>query len=219
MLILYFIGEPFPEVEWAPAEAMGGIEGRWHGSWGLLQLHGRIGRGMLSYRVWLFYLLEQCAKKESSPSVTSIKCKWSQPSRESLRRVEYEEGRNIVFNHSQKVKRVKLADSNISHGIQPLSQDETRHLYDKLSTCTSHDNKPLKPGILSVVRGHAQNFIPQTVELNLPDPLTALYSAENRELTPQQIQEKADETFSNISITNEQVKLSLIIVWLNTLYE
>ena len=160
----------------------------------------------------LFYLLEQCAKKESSPSVTSIKCKWSQPSRESLRRVEYEEGRNIVFNHSQKVKRVKLADSNISHGIQPLSQDETRHLYDKLSTCTSHDNKPLKPGILSVVRGHAQNFIPQTVELNLPDPLTALYSAENRELTPQQIQEKADETFSNISITNEQVKLSLIIV-------
>ena len=38
-------------------------------------------------------------------SVTSKRCKWSRPSEESLKRVEYLEGKNTVFNETQRLKK------------------------------------------------------------------------------------------------------------------
>ena len=153
----------------------------------------------------LFYLLELVAKKEETVSVTSKKCRWSQPSRESLKKVDYAEGRNIIFNNSQRIKKRKVAETDAQHGIPPLNDNEATALYSSLAKCTGLNKKLVKPAILSLISGHADAYIPSIVTLDLPKPLTALYDADNRKLDHPQLLEKCEETFKGLCVTAEQV--------------
>lgn len=141
-------------------------------------------------------------------SVTSKKCKWSKPSEESLKKVEYLEGKNIVLNETQRLKKMKTGHdhANIITAIPPLTAEEQSQFYINLSKCHTQHGKAIKPAVLSIIENHAQNYVPSIVNLDLPPPLTNLYDKANRDLSPGELQEKAQMVFQDISITQEQVR-------------
>ena len=117
--------------------------------------------------------------------VTSKKCKWSKPSEESLKRVEYLEGKDIIFNETQRLKKMKTRDdhTNVTTAIPPLTAEEQSQFYTNLSKCHTQHGKAVKPAVLSIVQNHAQNYVPSAVNLDLPSPLTSLYDNANRDMS------------------------------------
>ena len=156
----------------------------------------------------LFKVEELVTGNRDNVSVTSKKCKWSEPSRESLKKVEYAEGRKIIFNTTQKAKKLNADGTQCQandQDIPPLTDEEKNSLYAALSKCTSVDKKPVRPAILSVVKGYARQYIPTVVKLNLPDPLTTLYDKTQRLLSLKDLREKCEEVYHDVSVTKEQV--------------
>jgi len=169
----------------------------------------------------MFLLWHHNQGKEGELAVTSKKCQWSQPSSEALKRVEYAEGRNIVFNNSQRAKKSKTSSdqssSSSTSSIPPLSLQEQVLLYNNLSTCQTQLNKPAKSAILSLIEGHADKYVPSIVKLDIPPPLTSLYTKEARDLSLPQLLEKSRESIHDITVTKEQVN-NLIIASAQTVY-
>lgn len=158
----------------------------------------------------LFKVLEINNSQQPPISVTSKKCKWSQPSREALKKVEYAEGKRIVFNNTQRAKKMRIHNNQESvNNIPPLQEDEKDSLYSSLEKCCTQKNTVVKPAILSIVKGHANRYEPAIVKMKLPNPLTTLYDKSNRDLLFPELLEKAEATFDEISISREQVCLCI----------
>ena len=100
--------------------------------------------------------------------------------------------------------------TNVTNAIPPLTAEEQSQFYTNLSKCHTQNGKAVKPAVLSIVPNHAQNYVPSVVNLDLPSPLTSLYDKVNRDLSLEELQEKAERVFEEISVTNEQVRHLLI---------
>ena len=59
----------------------------------------------------LFHVLEINDSK-CDMSVTSKRCKWSEPSQQSIKKVECQEGRHIIFNNTQRAKKTELSPTS-----------------------------------------------------------------------------------------------------------
>lgn len=152
----------------------------------------------------LFKVWQYSASNEEA-SVTSKKCKWSTTSDESVKRLPYQEGKDIVFNNSQRVKKQSSRDAMLPV-IPPFTPQEIAALNKNLSECQTQDGKILKPAFLSVVRGHVSSYVPKVLTLNLPQPLTQLYTKHAREVSLAELQERAETVIAQITVTKEQVK-------------
>lgn len=144
--------------------------------------------------------------REEEVAVTSKKCKWATPSEESLKKVEYQQGKNIIFNSSQRSKKEKSSKGqSIPQAFPPLTPAEQAQLYINLSQSCTQEGKPIKPAVLSVVREYAASYEPKAVMLDLPEPLTNLYDKQARDLNLAELQDRAEALFEHITLTKEQV--------------
>lgn len=76
------------------------------------------------------------------------------------------------------------------------------------------DNAPNpseKSGIICILPHYCKQFQPKVVSLGLPQPLTDLYSAQNRKLSASDLEKKCDAVFNDMEVTPEQVYSSLLI--------
>ncbi|KAL1276487.1 hypothetical protein QQF64_036110 [Cirrhinus molitorella] len=153
----------------------------------------------LLFRIW------QHNDREEEIAVTSKKCKWSTPSEESLKRVEYQQGKDIICNNTQQGKKGSFkGHSAIPPPFPPLTHLEQAQLYSHLSKCCTQDGQIIKPAVLSVVSEYASSYVPKIVMLGLPEPLTTLYDKQAREVSLEVLQDRAEAVFEDISVTKEQ---------------
>ncbi len=85
------------------------------------------------FRIW------QHNDRKEEIAVTSKKCKWSsKPSEESLKRVEYQQGKDIICNNTQRSKKSSFTGhSVIPPPFSPLTHLEQVTLYSNLSKRTA----------------------------------------------------------------------------------
>lgn len=124
--------------------------------------------------------------REEEVAVTSKKCECGTPSEESLKGMEYQQGKDIIFNESQRSKREKCSKGqSIPPAFPPLTPAEQAELYRNLSMCYTQEGKTIKPAVLSIVREYAASYVPKAVML--------------------QLQDRAETWFEHITVTKEQV--------------
>ena len=158
----------------------------------------------------VMFAVMSAVSKKNGTAVTSLKQKWHEPSRRALDKVEYSEGHNILFSSKQRRKRLKPDNSNQPSSTTPslvplLTAQEQHDFYNSLVQSEKEETKTVKSAILSIIPNHANRYIPKTVQLDLPPPLTDLYSAANRSLTDEELANKCDNVFNNMNISQEQV--------------
>ena len=126
------------------------------------------------------------------------------------RRGECQEGQHIVFNNTQRAKKTELYSSSTSSltsassstttsfSSKPsdtfLSHDDIQE-FNVLSQCKKQNGQPIKPAILSLVKGHSHNQVTREIQLDMPIPLTELYHKDNRSLSKEALLQKAEEVF------------------------
>lgn len=149
-------------------------------------------------------------------SCTSQKCKWSQPSMDSVKKVPFAKGSDICFSSAQR-KRKAERKSNTSATQQQaspgLSKEEQNALYDRLYKAEAKEEIPVKSAILALIPGHSHRYIPRPMTLNIPPSLMDMYKADNLKLMLPELKTKCQETMESLHITKEQVpptQLSLI---------
>ncbi|KAK7880214.1 hypothetical protein WMY93_033122 [Mugilogobius chulae] len=143
--------------------------------------------------------------KQEEVAVTSKKCKWAIPSEECLKKVEYQQCKDIIFNNSKQNKKDKSSkDRPGLPAFPPLTAAEQDQLYHNLSQCRTQEGQIIKPVVLSVIREYAASYIPKAVMLDLPQPLTSLYDKQARDLNLAVLQDRAEALFENITVTKEQ---------------
>lgn len=154
------------------------------------------------FRVW-----QHNHRREEEIAVTSKKCKWATPSEESVKRVEYQRGKDIIFNNTQlcKKERSSKGHSAIPPAFPPLTHTEQAQLYNNLSKSCTQEGQIIKPAVLSVVTEYAASYVPKAVMLDLPEPLTNLYDKQARDVNLAELQDRAEALFEHITVTKEQV--------------
>lgn len=99
--------------------------------------------------------------------------------------------------------------------IQPafpaLTDLEQAQLYSKLSKSCTQDGQTIKPAVLSVVCEYAASYVPKTVMLDLPQPITTLYDKQARESSLKELQDRAETLSETITVTREQVHITFYI--------
>lgn len=139
------------------------------------------------FRIW------QHNDREEEIAVTSKKSKWSKKSEESLKRVEYQQGKDIICNNTQRGKKSSFkGHSVIPPPFPPLTHLEQATLYSNLSKSRTQDGQVIKPAVLSVVSEYAASYVPKTVMLGLPELLTTLYDKQAREVSLEVLQDRAE---------------------------
>ncbi|KAL0963068.1 hypothetical protein UPYG_G00349270 [Umbra pygmaea] len=152
----------------------------------------------------ILYALLAAVNKLSSTACTDKACSWNEPSKAAIRRVEYAEGSQIAFTKAQR-KRSADGYGDLPHvKIPPPTPDECTAFYNMLYASEGNEKEPVKSSILSVVPGHAQRYIPQSVQLNIPASLNKLYKPQFRSLSPQELQAESEKVFAALKITEEQ---------------
>lgn len=156
----------------------------------------------------LFRLWQHNQDREEETTATSKKCKWDRPSETAMKKVEYLQGKDIVFNNTQKSKKQSKNQTPSSNpkAFPPLTPSEQCQLYKNLSQCCTKDGETIKPVILSLVREHSDSYVPKTVSLDLPDPFTNLYEKEMRDVSRDELQKRAEAVFEQLSVSKEQVR-------------
>ncbi len=156
----------------------------------------------------LFKVWQHNHEREEEIAVTSKKCKWATPSEQSLKRVEYQQGKDIIFNNTQQGKKENSSKghSAIPPAFPSLTPAEQAQLYSDLSKSSTQEGQIVKPAILSVVREYAASYVAKAVMLDLPEPLTNLYNKQARDDNLAQLQGRSETLFEHLTVTKEQVK-------------
>lgn len=163
----------------------------------------------------LFSIWQHNNGRKEEIAVTSKKCKWATPSEDSLKKVEYQQGKDIIFNNTQQYKKGKSSKGHsASPAFPPLTAAEQAQLYNNLSQCRTQEEQIIKPVVLSVVKEYAASYVPKAVMLNVPEPLTNLYNKQLRDLNLAELQDRAEALFEDITVTKEQVqKICIYHCW------
>ena len=155
----------------------------------------------------LFRLWEKNNARHEEISCTSKKCKWTSPSEDAGKNVEYQQGKDIIFNSSQQNKKGNSTKgTSAPPSFPPLTAAEQAQFYQNLSQCRTQDGKSCRPAVLSVVPGYATTYVPKAVKLDLPEPLTSLYDKKARDLSLAELQERAEGIFDDLTVTEQQVE-------------
>ncbi|MEQ2240470.1 hypothetical protein ILYODFUR_015291 [Ilyodon furcidens] len=89
---------------------------------------------------------------------------------------------------------------------QERRRRQQHQLYKKLCQCCTNNGQTIKSVVLSLVREHSEPYLPQTMCLDLPDPLTNLYEKEMRDVSRNELQKRAEALFEHLSVSKEQVR-------------
>ncbi|KAG1927357.1 hypothetical protein F2P79_024295 [Pimephales promelas] len=103
---------------------------------------------------------------------------------DSLKKVEYQQGKDIIFNNSHQYKKGK------SWKGHSLSAAEQAQLYNNLSQCRTQEKQIIKPVVLSVVEEYAASCVPKAVMPDLPEALTNLCNKQTRDLNLADVQDQ-----------------------------
>lgn len=161
----------------------------------------------------LFSIWQHNNGRKEEIAVTSKKCKWATPSENSLKKVEYQQGKDVIFNNTQQYKKGKSSKGHSAPpAFPPLTAAEQAQLYNNLSQCHTQEEQIIKPVVLSVVKEYAASYVPKAVMLDVPEPLTNLYNKQIRDLNLAELQDRAEALFEDITVTKEQVQKILSII-------
>ena len=128
---------------------------------------------------------------------TEKPCTWTKPSDKN---VMYKELSHIFANQDQ----AECQEDRWQH-MRP-SADEFKSFCEQLHRSEDQEVKPKKSAILSVIEGHSLRYTPKTVQLDLPPPLTNLYSSTRLELDLPALLEEGATVFEELHLTAEQVR-------------
>jgi len=165
-----------------------------------------------SHAAAIMFAVLSAVEIKNGTACTSQKQKWQEPPRKTLDKVQYEEGRHILFTTAERRKKLKIDSepANETIHIPKLTEDEEQQFYSDLAASEEKEKVPVKSAILSIIPNHAQRFIPKAVQLDLPPPLTDLYLDDNRDLPDDDLAKACDDAFENMHITQEQVIIFLL---------
>ena len=152
----------------------------------------------------LFSLLT-CVNKAKGTACTEELAQWNAPSKAALKSAVYAEGSKIAFTKAQRKRAAEGWGDPPPAKFPRPTPDECRRLYQMLHESEATEKVPVKSALLSVVPGYAERFIPRTIQLDIPTPLSQLYKPHYRSLPSSELQAKIDELFTELTITEEQV--------------
>ncbi|XP_047242399.1 uncharacterized protein LOC124880972 [Girardinichthys multiradiatus] len=121
-----------------------------------------------SHAAALMYALLAAVNVKDGQSSTQKACAWVIPGKTS--QIQYEELSKISMTKKNKSKSTTLPS------IPVPSEDEYTRFFQQLHECDVQEGNPNGTAILSIIAGHSDKYIPKTVQLNLPQPLTSLFS-------------------------------------------
>ncbi|CAM4659745.1 unnamed protein product [Leuciscus chuanchicus] len=152
----------------------------------------------------LLYAIDSAVKHLEDKSCTDGPRQWGLPPLKAGKAL-YEEGSGIDFSNPAK-KRCGV--NNQSHSGCPsvkkvgVSAAAIEQFYKALDNATPNPSE--KSGILRILPHYCKQFQPKVVSLGLPQPLTELYSAQNRKLSASDLEKKCDAVFNDMEVTPEQ---------------
>ncbi len=151
----------------------------------------------------LLWAVESAIRKKDSLTVTEKKSYWVMP---SVKVVPYSPIKNIKFDGKKSAKAILLAVDNRTPPTQassttsavsaPVAEDINK-LYDVLSLCSS------KPAILALVEPYCNDYIPKSMDEDLPSCLMNLYNPDNRSLNYNSLMELSSTI--TITVTPDEV--------------
>ncbi|KAI4826428.1 hypothetical protein KUCAC02_029876 [Chaenocephalus aceratus] len=87
------------------------------------------------------------------------------------------------------------------------SADDFKLFCEQLHQSEEQETKPKKSAILSVIEGHPHRYTPNTVQLDLPTPLTSLYQSSRLVLDLPALLEEGAKVVDELNLTPEQCLL------------
>lgn len=153
----------------------------------------------------LLYALESAVKHLEDRSCTDGPRQWGQPPVKPGKDL-FEEGHGIDFTNPAK-KHYSVQCKRVSSGASGkkvrVSTSALEKFYKDLDEATP--NPAEKSGLLRILPQYSHQFQPKVVSLGLPQPLTELYSAQNRKLSAPDLMQKCELVFQAMEVTPEQM--------------
>ncbi|XP_056121194.1 uncharacterized protein LOC130099507 [Rhinichthys klamathensis goyatoka] len=159
-----------------------------------------------SHAAALMYCVLASVDVNNGQACTQKPCAWAQPSMESVRGVQYAEIRNISFCHKQEPRHVQ------GPGFPDItpSDEECRVFFEMLHHSEMQESKPKKSAILSVIEGHSHMYTPKVMQLDLPTPLSNIYSSTWLEMDLPTLLVESVKVFDNLHLTQQQVSIKTL---------
>ena len=156
-----------------------------------------------SHAAALMYAVLAAVDKKGGLACTQMPCAWTQPSMESVRGVPYEEICTIRFSHKQEPHNVQGQGPSFPD-ITP-SDEECTTFFEMLHVSEMQESKPKKSAILSIIEGHSHRYTPKVTKLDLPPPLSTLYSSTRLGMDLPSLIVESVKVFDDLHLTKEQV--------------
>lgn len=169
------------------------------------------GLGVCAHVGAILYALLAAVNKLSGTACFEEDCSWNDPSMAAIRTVGYAEGSQIEFTKAQRKRSADGCGNLPPAKIQPPTQDECKAFYKMLQTSEDTEEMVVKSSILAVVPGHAERYIPQAVQQNIPaspsktcEPrVCESWSLSHQELSHEELQDTSEYVFTGL--TEEQI--------------
>ncbi|XP_077080747.1 uncharacterized protein LOC143733086 [Siphateles boraxobius] len=84
--------------------------------------------------------------------------------------------------------------------------------FEMLHHSEMQESKPKKSAILSVIEGHSHRYTPKVMQLDLPTPLSAIYSSTWLEMDLPMLLVESAKVFDNLQVTQQQFKASGFVI-------
>ncbi|XP_078685565.1 uncharacterized protein LOC144918571 [Branchiostoma floridae x Branchiostoma belcheri] len=149
----------------------------------------------------LFYVAK--ANDMKPKSCTSKPCTWNIPSRK--RQVTYSESSSINFKRPKHplldntAPNLPTTTATVPCQIQQPTASMKDNFYKMLSASGT------KPALLAIVKGFTDPYIPSSVAMRLPSPLSRLFKTDYLQLSYSDLTKKCEEEFSTLAFSTEQV--------------
>lgn len=150
-----------------------------------------------SHAAALMYAVLAMVNLKDGLSSTEIPCAWVLPSKTG--KVQYEEICNISFMQKKSVTCPPLPS------IPVRTEEEYMEFFQKLYECDVQEESTKGTAILSVIEGHSHRYTPKTLQLNLPEPLSNLYSKAKLHADFSSLLVESESIFDNLQITEQEV--------------
>ncbi|XP_039551066.1 uncharacterized protein LOC120495514 isoform X2 [Pimephales promelas] len=92
------------------------------------------------------------------------------------------------------------------------SDEECRMFFEMLHHSEMQESKPKKSAILSVIEAHSHRYTPKVMQLDLPTPLSAIYSSTCLEMDLPMLLIESTKVFDNLQVTQQQFKASGFVI-------
>lgn len=149
-----------------------------------------------SHAAALMYALLAAVNLKDGQSSTQKACAWNLPGKTS--KIQYEELSKISMSQ-------KPSKSTPLPRIPVPSEDEYMQFFQQLHECDVLESNSKGTAILSVIEGHSEKYIPKTLQLNLPQPLTSLFSNARLGLDLSSLLAESERVFDDLQLTEQEV--------------